>query len=218
MCGLFGFIGDAPQIAPLMAVLNGVAVGSLGWGIAVEVLGEVRSWPGQLTGQDAETAWTLMKNSTCWIGHSSLADRDRVSQVTQPLVDGRTAVSHDGGTTGTDLETERLATDQTAVLLRRVCASHGDLGVRVLAAMQQLPPRPHSLLVMEPRAIVAARQSERACPVDAYDGSVKARRQGLHDANPLFFAQREEGTYFCSRLVLDDMCEVEGVETFRRFD
>ena len=218
MCGLFGFIGDAPQMAPLMAVLDGVAAGSLGWGIAVEALGEIRSLRVQSTGKDAKTAWNLMKNSTCCIGHSSLADYDDVSHVTQPLVEGRTAVSHDAGTTGADLETERLATDQTAALLRRVCASRGDLSVRVLAAMQQLPPGPHALLVMEPRAIVAARQSERAFPVNAYDGSVKARRQGLHDAYPLFFAQREEGTYFCNRLVLDDMSEVEGVEPFRRFE
>jgi glutamine phosphoribosylpyrophosphate amidotransferase len=109
---------------------------------------------------------------------------------------------------------ERRTTNDSEALLQFVAASHGDLGVRVLAAMQQLPPVPHALLVMEPNAIVAARQS-RISVIDVNDGTVQARRRGMTEAHPLFYAQREEGTYLCSRRVLDDMHAVEGVMTFR---
>ncbi len=221
-CGLFGFIGDAPRLSPLIAVLNDAARRSPTWGIALEARGKIRIVRVPSIGHNRDRAWDLMKGSTGFIGHACLTAGVHASRVMHPLVEGRIAVSHVGTrivweASPIEPQVERLTTDDSYALLRCVSSSHGDLGVRVLAAMQQLPPVPHALLVMEPNAIVAARQSERAVPVDANDGSVKAKRQGKHDALPLFFAQSEEGTYFCTRRVLDDMCEVEGVMTFRRF-
>lgn len=224
VCGLFGFVGDAPRLSPLMAVLKGAATrGPHAWGIVRGVLGRpIRSVRVQPLVQELDAAWGLVQASSWFIGHacsssSGHASRGREEDV-QPLVEGRTAVSHDGtlrNAVAIAPQLERRTTNDSEALLQFVAASHGDLGVRVLAAMQQLPPVPHALLVMEPNAIVGARQSARASVIDVTDGIVRARRQGMTEAHPLFYAQREEGTYLCSLRVLDDMHAVEGVMTFR---
>lgn len=224
VCGLFGFVGDAPLLSPLMAVLNGAATrGPHALGIAREVLGRpIRSVRVQPLVQEFDAAWGLVQASSCFIGHACLATSGHTSrgreEDVQPLVEGRTAVSHDGllrNAAAIAPQPERWTTNDSKALLQFVAASHGDLGVRVLAAMQQLPPVPHALLVMEPNAIVAARQSARASVIDVTDGTVRAERQGMSEAHPLFYARREEGTYLCSLRVLDDMHAVEGVMTFR---
>lgn len=219
MYGLFGFVGDGPRLSPLGAVLNGAATrGPLVWGIAQEVLGR----PIRSVVEELAVAWRLLETSSCFIGHARPATSDRTSrgreEGVQPLVEGRTAVSHNGTVRNTAAITRQLehrTPNDSESLLHFVAASHGDFGVRVLAAMQQLPPAPHALLVMEPNAIVAARQSARVSVIDVNDGTVRGERQGMTEAHPLFYAQREEGTYLCSRRVLGDMHSVEGVMTFR---
>jgi len=73
---------------------------------------------------------------------------------------------------------------------------------------------PHALLAAEHNAIVAARRSADEKVSEMKDAT---GRDGCRTSEPhlLFYAQHQEGTYFCSRCVLDDMRPVEGVTTFR---
>jgi hypothetical protein len=208
--GLFGFVGEAPRLTALAALLKGAATGGpLGWSIAREELTAIPSLQVHHFVKEFDAAVELVGTCSCFIGIAGPTPDG-------PLVTGLTALAHTRLVEASAHHLERATTtNDSEVLLQFVVASHGDLAVRVLAAMQQLPHGNHGLLVMQPNVIVSAGQSMPAALADDREGNELATSHRLGDAHVLFYTQREEGTYFCSRRVLSEMHPVRGVTAFR---
>ncbi len=216
MCGLWGFIGDEPQEKILDAIVRAASTrGPHAWGVAMDDgAGPCRHVSLTPLSDEVDEAVGLGLGRSCFIGHSRLAtssyrSRSQEEDV-QPLLVRWTALAHNGTVRNAgDFELPLHTGNDSEALLQRIATSHGELGVRVLAAMQDLPPVPHALIVMERGALVAARRDGVLSP------SLTAGRQGVVAAHPLFSWTTDHGTYLCSRRAWAHMEPVRGVTTYR---
>lgn len=201
MCGLFGFVGHRPDPVLLaLAAQEAAARGPHGWGVAwANGRGlEVRRNVGAL----GKPVPLELLESALVVGHARMAtsgDRHDVEQY-QPIVVGDVALAHNGVVpAAADVAHQRGIEPPSPVdsaALAALIAADADAGGQlawmnaVEATLNDVaPPSSTALLLLVP-----------------HKGVLSARRPGANGrpGHPLYYLERPEGTYLCSRAAVVD--------------
>lgn len=185
MCGLFGFVGSAPNLETLkeVAVLAGTR-GVHGWGIEYDT-GNQRG-----TGKLENNLGVLehTKHSSWVLGHSRLATFGSYEGVIQPIKSENFLIAHNG-----NIYNYQEIANQIGYTMKTDCDSE------IIGALLEKGYRPKQISDMI--------QTNHAILI-----RTKYSLYAIHRGLPLFYVQKEEGIYYCSRKMNGGSALTEGVE------